>query len=270
MNRFGSVYEYSDSLMDLIKNGGTYNRSLDEDLMFTIYNASPIDPNNVSVVITRDGRPVEAIFTVVETTADGDGWYSYLVTIDKSSFAEDGVYTVSVTTTDDADNTVENTVDNSDGDILFYVDSTAPQLTSVSGLEERIVNATELEVSYTVYDTIGLASVQVKVDGEIVDTATDFDDASNYSGKFTIYEKNSEQHVSFVLTDKAGNVTESDAAGFEVPYTLEKDVTVSTNLFVRWFANKPLFFGGIGGGVAILGGLGALIGLKKKKKVKVS
>ena len=270
VNRFGSVYEYSDSLMDLIKNGGTYNRSLDEDLMFTIYNASPIDPNNVSVVITRDGRPVEAIFTVVETTADGDGWYSYLVTIDKSSFAEDGVYTVSVTTTDDADNTVENTVDNSDGDILFYVDSTAPQLTSVSGLEERIVNATELEVSYTVYDTIGLASVQVKVDGEIVDTATDFDDASNYSGKFTIYEKNSEQHVSFVLTDKAGNVTESDAEGFEVPYTLEKDVTVSTNLFVRWFANKPLFFGGIGGGVAILGGLGALIGLKKKKKVKVS
>lgn len=270
VNRFGSVYEYSDSLMDLIENGGTYNRSLDEDLTFTIYNASPIDPNNVSVVITRDGRPVEAIFTVVETTADDDGWYSYLVTINKGNFAEDGVYTVSVTTTDDADNTVENTVDNSDGDILFYVDSTAPQLTSVSGLEERIVNATELEVSYTVYDTIGLASVQVKVDGEIVDSATDFDDASNYSGKFTIYEKSSEQHVSFVLTDKAGNVTESDAEGFEVPYTLEKDVTVSTNLFVRWFANKPLFFGGIGGGVAVLGGLGALLGLKKKKKVKVS
>lgn len=270
VNRFGSVYEYSDSLMDLIENGGTYNRSLDEDLTFTIYNASPIDPNNVSVVITRDGRPVEAIFTVIETTADDDGWYSYLVTINKGNFAEDGVYTVSVTTTDDADNTVENTVDNSDGDILFYVDSTAPQLTSVSGLEERIVNATELEVSYTVYDTIGLASVQVKVDGEIVDSATDFDDASNYSGKFTIYEKSSEQHVSFVLTDKAGNVTESDAEGFEVPYTLEKDVTVSTNLFVRWFANKPLFFGGIGGGVAVLGGLGALLGLKKKKKVKVS
>ena len=270
VNRFGSVYEYSDALMDLIENGGTYNQSIDEDLTFTIYNASPIDPSNVSVVITRDGRPVEAIFTVVETTADGDGWYSYLVTIDKSNFAEDGVYTVSVTTTDDAKNTVENTGDNSDGDILFYVDSTAPQLTSVSGLEERIVNATELEVSYTVYDTIGLASVQVKVDGEIVDTATDFDDASNYSGKFTIYEKSSEQHVSFVLTDKAGNVTESDAAGFEVPYTLEKDVTVSTNLFVRWFANKPLFFGGIGGGIAVLGGLGALLGLKKKKKVKVS
>lgn len=270
VNRFGSVYEYSDALMELIENGGTYNQSIDEDLTFTIYNASPIDPNNVSVVITRDGRPVEAIFTVVETTADGDGWYSYLVTIDKSNFAEDGVYTVSVTTTDDAENTVENTGDNSDGDILFYVDSTAPQLTSVSGLEERIVNATELEVSYTVYDTIGLASVQVKVDGEIVDSATDFDDASNYSGKFTIYEKSSEQHVSFILTDKAGNVTESDAEGFEVPYTLEKDVTVSTNLFVRWFANKPLFFGGIGGGLAVLGGLGALLGLKKKKKVKVN
>lgn len=270
VNRFGSVFEYSDDLLDLIDDGGTYNQSIDEDLTFTVYNASPIDPSNVSVVITRDGRPVEANFTVVETTADGESWYSYLVTIDKSNYAEDGVYTVSVATTDDAENTVENTGDNSDGDILFYVDSTAPQLTSVSGLEERIVNTTELEVSYTVYDTIGLASVQVKVDGEIVDSATDFDNASNYSGKFTIYEKSSEQHVSFILTDKAGNVTESDAEGFEVPYTLEKNVTVSTNLFVRWFANKPLFYGGIGGGVAVLGGLGALLGLKKKKKAKVS
>lgn len=265
VNRFGSVYEYGERLMSLIADGGTYNRSLDEDLTLTIYNASSIDPKNVSVVITRDGRPTEAIFTVTETTADSDGWYSYLVTIDKSNFAEDGVYTVSATTTDDADNTVENTEDNSAGDIRFYIDSTAPQLTSVSGLEERIVNATELEVSYTVYDTIGLASVQVKVDGEIVDTATEFDDASNYSGQFTIYEKNDEQHVSFVLTDKAGNVTESDAAEFAVPYTLESDVTVSTNLFVRWFANKPLFFGTIGGGVLVLGGLGTMFGLKKKK-----
>lgn len=265
VNRFGSVYEYGERLMSLIADGGTYNRSLDEDLTLTIYNASSIDPKNVSVVITRDGRPTEAVFTVTETTADSDGWYSYLVTIDKSNFAEDGVYTVSATTTDDADNTVENTKDNSAGDIRFYIDSTAPQLTSVSGLEERIVNATELEVSYTVYDTIGLASVQVKVDGEIVDTATEFDDASNYSGKFTIYEKSNEQHVSFVLTDKAGNVTESDAAEFAVPYTLENDVTVSTNLFVRWFANKPLFFGTIGGGVVVLGGLGTMFGLKKKK-----
>lgn len=265
VNRFGSVYEYGERLMSLIADGGTYNRSLDEDLTLTIYNASSIDPKNVSVVITRDGRPTEAIFAVTETTADSDGWYSYLVTIDKSNFAEDGVYTVSATTTDDADNTVENTKDNSAGDIRFYIDSTAPQLTSVSGLEERIVNATELEVSYTVYDTIGLASVQVKVDGEIVDTATEFDDASNYSGKFTIYEKSNEQHVSFVLTDKAGNVTESDAAEFAVPYTLENDVTVSTNLFVRWFANKPLFFGTIGGGVVVLGGLGTMFGLKKKK-----
>lgn len=272
INRFGSVYEYGDELMDLIENGGTYNQSVEDDLTFTIYNASPINAENISVVILRDGRPVEAIFTVTETTPNADGWYSYLVTIDKSNYTEDGVYTVSVSAKDNSDLTraIENTSENSDGDIKFFVDSTAPQLTSVSGLEERIVNATQLEVSYTVYDTIGLASVQVKVDGKIVDSATDFDDASNYSGKFPIYEKSSEQHVSFILTDKAGNVTESDAEGFEVPYALEKNVTVSTNLFVRWFANKPLFFGGIGGGVAVLGGLGAFLGMKKKKKAKVS
>lgn len=266
VNRFGSVYEYGDGLMALIADGGTYNQRIGEDLTLTVYNASPIDTGNISVVITRDGRPVEAVFTVSETTADADGWYSYLVIIDKSNFADDGVYRISVTATDNAENTVENTLDNSDGDILFYVDSTAPQLTAVSGLEERIVNATELEVTYTVYDTVGLASVQVKVDGQIVDTATEFDDASNYTGAFKISEKSTAQHISFVLTDKAGNVTESDAEGFKVPYTLETDVTVSTNLFVRWFANKLLFWGSIGGVAVLGGGICALVALKKKKK----
>lgn len=270
VNRFGSVYEYSDSLMGLIANGGTYNQSISENLSLTVYNASPIVSGNVSVVITRDGRPMESVFTVAETTADADGWYSYLIAIDKSNFAEDGVYRVSVTTTDDAENIVENTDDNSDGDILFYVDSTAPQLTSVSGLEERIVNATELEVSYTVYDTVGLASVQVKVDGKIVDTATDFDDASNYSGKFTISEMSSVQHVSFILIDRAGNVTESDAPGFEVPYTLETDITVSTNLFVRWFANKLLFWGTLSGVAVVAAAACVLVAAKKKKKAHKS
>lgn len=264
VNRFGSVFEYDDKLNEVVEEA--FHQSIDQDLTFTIYNASPIDENNVSVIITRDGKPVNVDYTVTQVSADGNSWYEYLVTIKSGNFAEDGVYTISLATTDDAKNTVENTEENSEGDIVFYVDSVAPELTSVIGLEEPIVNDTQLVVRYSVYDTIGLASVQVKVDGEIVDEATAFDDPSNYEGSFTIYEKNSAQHVSFILTDKAGNVTQSDAEDFEVPYVLNKDVTVSTNLFVRWFANKPLFFGGIGGGAVALGGLGALLGTKKKKK----
>ncbi|MBQ3356045.1 MAG: hypothetical protein IJG45_02880 [Oscillospiraceae bacterium] len=269
MNRFGSVYEYSDELLALIEDGGTFNQKIDEDLTFTIYNASPIDEDNVVVLITRDGVPVEADYAVSEVATDGESWYTYLVTINKDNYAADGIYTISITTTDDSGGeAVENGEANSDGDILFIVDSTAPQLQSVAGLEEKIVNTTELTVNYDVFDTGGLASVKVLVDGAAVVEITEFEDASKYSGNFTISEKSSAQHVCFILTDKAGNVTSSDTADFAVPYALERDVTVSTNLFVRWFANKPLFFGSIGG-VALLAGAGALLKLKRRKKVVV-
>ncbi len=267
VNRFGSVYAYDDTVKDLIANGGKFTQSVDNDLTFTIYNASPINEDDISVVVTRDGRPVEAPFTV-ERIDDGNGWYSYRVILDKGAFAEDGIYAVSVTSTDDANNTVENTEDNSDGSIKFYVDTTAPQLTSAPGLEKSIVNATKLEVTYTVYDTIGLASVQVLVDGEVVDTATEFDDASNYKGTFVLNEKSSEQHIRFILTDKAGNVTDSDAKGFKVAYDLERDVTVSTNLFVRWYANKGLFWGSTGSVVGLAAAVAAIAAAKKKKKEK--
>ena len=47
---------------------------------------------------------------------------------------------------------------------------------------------------------------------------------------------------------------------------IERTVTVSTNMFVRWYANKPLFWGSVGG-VGVLGiGAGLLVFLKKKKK----
>ena len=65
-------------------------------------------------------------------------------------------------------------------------------------------------------------------------------------------------------------VTESDAEDFTVSYALEKDITVSTNLFVRWYANKGLFWGSIGDLVVVLGGIGVLIARKKKKAAKAN
>ena len=269
VNRYGSVYEYDKDLMDLIAEGGTYNQSIEDDMVFTIYNASPINRDDISVVVTRDGKPVEVRFNVRETSVP-NGWYSYVVTVGRDNFNADGVYAVSSSAKDSSDLTrsIDNTSSNPDADIRFFVDRTAPQLTSVSGLEERVVNATELSVSYTVYDTIGLSSVQVLVDGQVADYADSFEDGSNYSGSFTLTEHSSAQHVSFVLTDKAGNVTESDAEHFEVPYPLEKDVLVTTNLFIRWFANKPVFFGSIAAFVAALTILILLIAKKKKKDDK--
>ena len=71
----------------------------------------------------------------------------------------------------------------------------------------------------------------------------------------------------------AGTSSDADAVYKEETVYVNADatgtsdeVTVSTNIFVRWFANKPLFFGTIGGGVAVIGGgAGATVFFRKRK-----
>lgn len=194
------------------------------------------------------------------------GWYQYDYTIHKEDLSTDGVYKIVVSSEDEAGNTPENT--NYEGQaILFRVDSTAPELTSVTGLEKPIVNAQNLTVDYDAYDTIGLKSITIYVDDKEVDKIVDFaGDANDYSGSFDIGESKNAQKVHLVVEDKAGNITDTDTDDFSSAYDFERTVTVSTNMFVRWYANKPLFWGSVGG-VGVLGiGAGLLVFLKKKKK----
>jgi Bacterial Ig-like domain (group 1). len=271
VNRYGSVYEYSDYLVSLIQNGGAYVQEVSDDLIITEYNADRLLEKSLDIEISRDGKPLDSSEYTVTPEISGvteighSGWYQYEYTISKSNFSRDGVYAISVSSKDNTGNEPENT-NYDDKAIKFMVDSTIPEINSISGLEDSIINAPEVTVKYTIFDNIGLKSVEVLVDGNTVDKITDFsNDLNNYSSSFTLLESKSEQHVELIAYDLADNYIDTSSDNFISAYEFHDFVTVSTNMFVRWQANKPLFWGSIGGAVAVTGIIIILIVLLKKR-----
>ena len=272
VNRFGSVYEYSDYLGSLIKDGGAYVQKVEKDLVITEYNADRLLKDSLDIEVSRDGKPLQNIDYDLapqmneQVSVGSSGWYQYEYTIAKENFDTDGIYKISVSSKDATGNSPE-TANYKDKNILFRVDSTPPEIESITGLEEDIINAQNVNVKYAVYDTIGLASIKVyldDVDGNPIDTITDFvEDLNNYSGSFTVPEKNSAQRIRLVVEDLAGNVTDTDSEEFESAYVFNKSVTVSTNAFVRFLANRTLVLGTI---ISVLAAVGIIILLVAKRR----
>lgn len=297
-NRYGSVYEYSDYLNEIIKDGGQFIKAddegviLKEDLVITEYNADRLLTDSLSIVITRDGEIINASYATTPKRIDSDvtigesGWYQYTYVIDKDNFVEDGIYKISLSSkykTDDSpenqsfsmpENSFSNQGERVVDTIGFVVDTTAPEIRNIVNLEKSIVDTDKivdgkLTVKYSVIDVGGLKTVEIYVNGDVVDKVTDFGDSiNNYSGEFSILESNSKQSVRLVVMDMAGNVTDTESEEFDPGsrYVFSNHIMVSTNFFVRMYTNKPLFFGSIGGIVVAAGGAGMFIRTSRRRK----
>ena len=271
LNRFGSVYSLSDYLISLKE---AYVQKIEEKIIITEYNADRLVEKSLNVSITRDGSPVDDVEFTVNPVANNSvaigesGWYQYDYIIDTSNFTEDGIYKITVSSEDTVGNKPEST-NYDDCEILFRVDTTAPEITSIIGLEKAIVNAVSQAVDFEIFDAIGLKSLTIYVNGEILKVFEDFEDLINFKGSETIGE-GSNQKIRIVAEDLAGNRTDTDTVNedgeyaFNPEYAFERDLTVSTNFFVRWFANKGVFFGSILGTLAVVG-LVIFVIIKRKK-----
>lgn len=303
INRYGSVYEYSDELVELIKDGGQYIQSVENDLVITEYNADRILEGSLQILITRDGETVDVDFTSnpeninAQVGIGESGWYQYVYTVKASNFEKDGVYKISLTSKYAADDTAENestsvpenSIDEQGKEILdtmnFTVDSVAPEIRNIVNLDKKIADKDKivdgkLNVKYTIVDVGGLKTIEIIVNGNTIQTLTAediADNAYNFTGSFDLEEQNgtNAHKVQIKVTDLAGNVTDTNSEDFlnahsedneNSTYVFFNEVTVSRNFFVRWYANTGLFWGSIAGVVVLAAGIWFVIAAKKKKK----
>ena len=272
VNRFGSIYVYEDYLRQL---QGQYVKQVIDDIVITEINPDRLDLDKVKVEITKDGMPISRVIYTIDPSSNYNiktgksGWYEYTYTIDPSNFEEDGVYRISISSVDEAGNMPE-TLNYEDGAIIFRVDRTAPEISSVVGLEKPIVNAAEQDVSFTVFDALGLQKVSVYVNGELVLETDNFEDLINYSNSVKLGQ-GMNQNVRIVATDLAGNTTDTEYKDEKSEYTFDPnydfvhDITVSTNALVRWYANTKLFWSSIILALAAAGGFFFIIAKRRKK-----
>lgn len=233
INRHGSVYMYSDYLKKLTAGSGTYIKSITEDIYISEYNPGSLNEAESMLVATRDGRPVSSEYIkrydekTLSLQSTEPSWGKYSYNIKKEAFAEDGTYKISLMSVDSA-----GLISLSDAEekMVFHVDSHEPEIVSVSGLEEPVINAENITVKYSVFDAMGLASVRVYVDESVIEEITDFSgDMNNHNGEFLLEEKNTVQKIRIEAADLAGNTADTSSENFIAAYEFNDEVTVSSD-----------------------------------------
>ena len=215
---------------------------------------------NNQTIILQEGTDYR-----IEVRGGNGQWYEYIYTVLAKNFADDGVYRLTFYSEDAAGNIAENTLDTKKQEIGFGVDKTKPNMV-VTNLESDTTYPLEnLTVSLSAGDNLLLQSVVVYLDdySKAYKTWTAEEIAAIVAdqGEFAFDipgDSTGAHQVKIVCTDAAGNEQTEEITNFYV----------TTNLFVRYYNNKPLFFGSIAAVVVIAGVVIALAAGKKKKNDK--
>lgn len=253
VNRDGSTYELSDYTQNLIE---TRFANSPQDIVIRETNVDTLE--FIEITYSKDGQVVtlkEGVdYTVEEEGGDGQ-WKVYTYTIKASCFEEEGEYSITIYSEDRARNTSTNRV--KEKTIEFVVDKTAPSV-SIANLEDRgryRENAHEFTLS--VKDNTVLSYVELYLDGELVHTYSG-DELTIEDGVLTITvdSKNAYQTVRIIAYDAAGNPTDP----------VEYQVLVTSNWWIQFYMNKPLFFGCIAVMAAAAGWIIFVIVRRGRKK----
>ena len=273
VNRHGSTYDFYDNSYIAQINGG-YVKSVEQNIEVRVQNYDEITQYQVSIfnslneqIILQEGTD----FSWKLSDESTDGCKIYTCIINKSIFEENGTYTVQISAKDSADDSMygdkASMITNKDADngkvISFTVDDIAPEI-AISGVKdgENYDNATDIKLDYSDANKIDSITVQrVSDTGDIIDSYEvsneDIETAGEKIGRitYTAQEYNDWQTVKFAVTDIAGNTANAEVR-----------ILVTSNGWIKFVNNRPLFIGSIVGLVVLLGVIVFVIIYNKKKK----
>lgn len=276
VNRSGSAFSLGNSTLDLVDR--YYVQNLSEDITIIEVNVDPLKEYVIkhNEVILKEGTDY-----TVDMTGGAEEWSRYEYTINKSLFEEEGENNIVVESVDKADTMAYSDVKNLN--LSFVVDRTAPSVT-ISGIDDNgSYQTTEQTVLAIPVDDGGkLNSFKAIVldenekplsdkSGEDVSVRFDMsgDEFINYlednDGKvtFTVPEGMNNK-VQIICNDCSVN-SEGKTNEWQRTYT---GITVSQSGLVIFYANKPLFYGVIAGGVSVVAAVVAAIIMIRKRKIK--
>ena len=262
VNRFGSTYALSAATEQL---NGSYVQT-PQDVVVTETNPDALQ--NIRITLFKNNQTIilqEGTDYRIEVRGGNGQWYEYIYTVLAKNFADDGVYRLTFYSEDAAGNIAENTLDIKKQEIGFGVDKTKPNMVVTNLKSDTTYPLENLTVSLSAGDNLLLQSVVVYLDdySKAYKTWTAEEIAAIVAdqGEFTFDipgDSTGAHQVKIVCTDAAGNEQTEEITNFYV----------TTNLFVRYYNNKPLFFGSIAAVVVIAGVVIALAAGKKKKNDK--
>lgn len=236
VNRYGSVYILNKELKEV---SGMYVQNI-SGLAFTELNVDSLLEDTIRLVLTVNGVPTtlsEGIDYAIDENGDEGSWRNYTYKLEDKLFENDGTYILTVYSVDRAGNINQNTDQTKEAEIQFGVDNTAPVVVPINIASEKTYNESVYNACFSIKDNLVLDHVEAYINGEIVAVN---EDGENFY--FDIPESNDIRRIQIVAFDAAGNETEC----------ILEEVLITTNFFVRWYNNRPVFW------TSIVIGIGAI------------
>ena len=268
VNRDGSTFEIDENTINVVEQ--YYVQTVEKDVLIVEVNADPLK----QYAVTLNGKELEESKDYTVTEEGGVGaWMKYTYKISKDLFIDEGEYQVVVSSKDKADNDAFSDI--KAAAINFVVDRTAPVVT-VSGISNggRYQTDKQLVTLIPTDDGGELKTLIVNLvdeDGNVIQEVINLADqallneleANGGTITFEIAE-GLYQNVQIICTDcSIGNSEATNTYDSTV-----NNVSVSSSVFMIFWANKPLRWGTIGGVSAATVALATATVIIKKKKRK--